>query len=106
VFFVNPLPINLKAKKMELNAYRITFEFQLRPGKSIPLTAEAELHHSDPYFVVSNITRTGRESHPSILPDVKIKKASGHWVHCDSGKESDLSIAIGKAIDESNLEIQ
>jgi hypothetical protein len=106
LLFVKLLPINLKVEKMKLNAYRITFEFQLRPGKSIPLTAEAELHHSDPYFVVSNITRPGRESHPCILPDVKIKKASGRWVHCDSGKESDLSIAIGKAIDESNLETE
>jgi hypothetical protein len=34
-----------------------------------------------------------------VLPEVDLKKVRSGWVHAASGKESELSLAIGKAID-------
>ncbi len=88
--------------------FEIIFDFPLAPSDFIiALRATAELHHSDPYFVVNNFHASNAEpdsEHPSSLPVQEIKrirhKKSYIWVHRDSGKETLLSMAIGKAIDE------
>ena len=80
--------------------YSISFNFRLdQSSLTIPLTADIEVHHSDTFYVVKNF-RTRSQKERSILPDVRIKKANGMWVHCDSGKETTLSMEVGEAIDK------
>jgi hypothetical protein len=86
------------------NNYSISFNFRLdRSSLTIPLTADIEVHHSDTFYVVKNI-RTQTQKERSILPDVRIKKMNGMWVHCDSGKETTLSMEVGEAIDKYETE--
>jgi hypothetical protein len=80
-------------------AYSIDFNYQLEDSKIIvPLTAEVEKHHSAPYYLIKNF-KAGSSIQASILPDLTIKKKKGRWVHLDSGKESQLSMLIGKSIE-------
>jgi hypothetical protein len=79
--------------------YSIAFNFRLdKSNLTIPLTADVEVHHSEPFYVIKNF-RTQLQKERSVLPDVRIKKAKGMWVHCDSDKETTLSIEVGAAID-------
>jgi hypothetical protein len=89
--------------------FEIEFDFPLAHSDLIvSLKASAELHHSQPYFFVHNFytasVRSALDS-PSVLPPQEIKriKRDGRyvWVHKDSEKESVLSLAIGKGIDEA-----
>lgn len=72
------------------------------------LTATAELHHSEPYYLVYDFqleNSPGNQGQPSILPPQEIKqiKRDGKmvWVHKDSERESLLSLIMGKAIEEA-----
>jgi hypothetical protein len=79
--------------------YSIAFSFRLdKSNLTIPLTADVEVHHSETFYVIKNF-RTQSQKERSVLPDVRIKKANGMWVHCDSGKETTLSMKVGEAID-------
>lgn len=88
--------------------FEIIFDFPLEHSSHIiPLRAVVELHHSDPYYVVSSFhfqAQSPVKGGLSLLPPVEIKyikKGSrGCWVHNDSGRESLLSRAIGKAIEK------
>ena len=94
--------------------FEIVFDFALAPSELvIPLMATAELHHSDPYYVVENFHIVGavpRQNEISIIPSQEIKRIyrNGHpvWVHRDSERESVLSLAIGKAIDNSGTKVE
>ena len=89
---------------MKQYSHKIAFDFAL--GNStlvIPLTATVELHHSDPYYMVRDF-RTSRQKEGSVFPDIQIRRKSGIWVHVDSEKETNLSEAIGKAIDKYEKE--
>jgi len=88
--------------------FEISFDFPVAHSNvKVTLRATVELHHSDPYYVVHDFNYGTRDhkDHVSILPrqEIKfIKKGNtSHWVHCDSERESLLSIAIGKAIQET-----
>ena len=84
--------------------YTIGFNFRLdHSNLTIPLTADIEIHHSETFYVVKNF-RTKSQRERSILPDMRIKKANGMWVHCDSGKETTLSMEVGQAIDKYETE--
>ena len=84
---------------MDKSKFSITFSLPVEhTSLTIPLIAEVEIHHSEVYYIVKNIKTEKQQKRP-ILPDIKIKKANGQWVHCDSEKETNLSIEIGKAID-------
>jgi hypothetical protein len=84
---------------MKERTYSIAFTFRLENSSLIiPLTADVEVHHSDIFYVVKNF-RTQSHQKRSILPDVRIKKVNGTWVHCDSGKETAISMEVGAAID-------
>ena len=71
----------------------------------IALQASVTLHHSEPYYVVEAFHFADADSSQrSVLPVMQLKKieiADGRtvWVHKDSERESELSVAIGKAID-------
>ncbi|HEV7779697.1 MAG TPA: hypothetical protein VGO58_00445 [Chitinophagaceae bacterium] len=88
--------------------FEIVFNFPLASADFIIfLRATAELHHSDPYYVINDFHAGNNKpdnEHPSSLPLQEIKRTrtkKGYlWVHRDSGKETLLSVAIGKAIDE------
>ena len=89
--------------------FEIKFNFPLEHSlHTIALKATVELHHSDPYYVVEGFHFDGQQlARPtiSLLPSVQIvyKEVAGRgsWVHKDSERESALSQAIGKAIEES-----
>lgn len=90
-----------------MRPFEINFDFPVASSNlKISLRATAELHHSEPYYLVHNFYLTNTVNDPgrhSVLPDQeirRIKRGSGHiWVHKDSEKESELSIAIGKGIE-------
>jgi len=87
----------------------IKFDFPVASSNlKISLNATAELHHSEPYFVVHNFYLTNNKSDlghhdHSILPDQEIKRLKREgafvWVHKDSEKESELSLAIGAGLE-------
>lgn len=87
--------------------FDIKFDFDLAHSDlSISLTATAELHHSEPYYVIDHFHFAGmkpKEGEVSMLPAQEIKQItrgnSKVWVHKDSERESLLSLAIGEAID-------
>jgi len=64
-------------------------------SKQIHLCAQAEAS-SKVSFIIRNIkTSSGHQ----VLPDQRIKKIKGLWVHTDSEKETYLSQAIGNGIE-------
>jgi hypothetical protein len=89
--------------------FKIKFDFPVADSKlRISINATAELHHSEPYYVVTDFHLEKEKNpamQPSIFPDQEIKQikldASGVWVHKDSGRESLLSLAIGEGIEKS-----
>ena len=89
-----------------MRPFEIKFDFPVASSNlQISLNATAELHHSEPYFLVHNfyLTDSEKNGRHSILPDQEIKriKRSGNysWVHKDSERESELSLAIGAGIE-------
>jgi len=98
-----------------MRPFEIEFDFPVASSDlKISLNATAELHHSEPYYLVHNFYLTNGKkntNHHSVLPEQQIKRirrnGSHVWVHKDSEKESELSIAIGAGIEGklSNKEI-
>ena len=84
------------------DSYFIDFDIQLeKTPVFLHLTALVVLHHSTPYYVVSDF-RTAYQKEGSVLPALKIRKKQGKWVHLDTGKPTHLSEVVGKAIDDLN----
>jgi hypothetical protein len=84
---------------MITSSFIIHFDFLGDEGKlKIPLVADVEVHHSRPSYVIKNFKVPGREGR-SLLPEIRLRKSDDQWVHADSGKASELSIAVGQAID-------
>ena len=96
-----------------MRPFEINLDFPVASSDlKISLNATAELHHSEPYYVVNNFHLTNgnkNKDHHSILPAQEVKRVKRNgsyvWVHKDSEQESDLSIAIGEGI-ESKLSTQ
>lgn len=90
-----------------MRPFEIKFDFPVASTNlKISLNATAEVHHTEPFFVIHdfNLTASKRDNgHHSVLPlqEIKrIKQADSYaWVHKDSGQASELSIAIGKGIE-------
>jgi len=75
----------------------IQFNFTLDDRRpEVLLEADIELE-SPGIYIVSNFRMPGHKQ-TAILPDIRIKKHEGHWVHCDSEWQTALSLAVGKAI--------
>ena len=98
-----------------MRPFEIKLDFPVASSDlKISLNATAVLHHSEPYYVVHNFyltdNRKNKDQH-SVLPEQQVKRIKRNgvpvWVHKDSEKESDLSIAIGAGIESklSNPEI-
>ena len=86
--------------------FKIHFNFPLEhSAHTIALQASVTLHHSEPYYVVEAFRFANADnSQRSVLPVMQLKKieigeGKTIWVHKDSERESELSIAIGKAIE-------
>jgi len=90
-----------------MRPFEINFDFPVASSNlKISLNATAEKHHSEPYFVVHDfyLSHNRRNNgHHSVLPAQEIKRiqrdGSHLWVHKDSEQVSELSIAIGEAIE-------
>lgn len=91
--------------------FAIQFEFPAEhSGFTVAVKATAQLHHSEPYYVVQVFHLADRKS-PRPIPPISILPAqeirslkkgnTGSWVHKDSERESMLSLAPGKTIEES-----
>ena len=90
-------------------SFDVDFDYSLSENITIHLTANVQLQHSVPHYTVSNFHFKDNQDGSPLLNDIDImaiKKANGiSWVHCDSRKETVLSIAIGNAIEkETNVE--
>jgi hypothetical protein len=89
--------------------FKRIFDFPLEHSShTISIEAIVQLHHSDPYYVIDSF-HFSKDKRPatgvSILPPQEIKYLKEHgqdvWVHKDSERASQLSLSIGKAIEES-----
>lgn len=98
---------NILEKFKAMRPFEIKFDFPVASSNlKISLNATVELHHSEPYYLVQDFYLTDSEKkqgHHSILPDQEIKRIKRNgvhiWVHKDSERESELSLAIGAGIE-------
>ena len=76
----------------------IQFYFTLDDRRpEVLLEADIELD-SRGIYTIKNFRMPGHKQ-TAILPEIRIKKNDeGHWVHCDSGWQTALSEAVGRAI--------
>lgn len=93
-----------------MKQFEINFEYSLTAQITIHLSATVKLHHSDPYYIISDFHLQNHTAEYPLLPDIKIKAIkdidSISWVHIDSLQESVLSMAVGKAIEnKGDIEI-
>lgn len=72
--------------------------FSFRLMESVEVELKGSIESSDGIYLIKDIRPAHKEA-GSLLPPVKLKKVKGVWVHSDSEKSSNLSIAIGKALD-------
>jgi len=88
------------------SSFSVEFDYTLSENVILRLTATAQLHHSIPHYHISDFHFKSYPSGHPLLPDIDImaiKKKDGiSWVHSDSVKETLLSVAVGKAIEERN----
>ena len=93
-----------------IKSFNVDFDYALSDHLNLKLTAKVELHHSDPYYLITDFYLKNYHGENPLLADIKIKAVQEDdnisWVHTDSEKESMLSVSIGKAIEEKgNVEI-
>jgi hypothetical protein len=93
---------------METNApFNVDFNYALSETIIIPLTANVQLRHSTPHYIVSDFHFKENPGGSPLLNDIDImaiKTSKGiSWLHADSRKETVLSNAIGKAIEEKGM---
>jgi hypothetical protein len=88
-------------------SFDVDFNYALSENIIIRLTAYVQLTHSTPHYIISNFHFKDNPGGCSLLNDINImatKDEKGiNWVHTDSKKETMLSLAIGKAIEEKGL---
>ncbi|HVK47011.1 MAG TPA: hypothetical protein VM488_04195 [Pseudobacter sp.] len=98
---------------MKKKEFRIYFDMPIRGSDIVvPMTAMAELHHSDVYYLLRSIEitfkRDGNSKGDVLMRELRIKHVKGEkeniWVHCDTGRESDISRSAGLAIEASGLD--
>ena len=82
---------------MDQLVFTISFVYEILPGTlQVDLSAGVEMisYHC---CLVRDIRRVHSNESP-LLPEMKLEKKDGRWVHSDSGKESNISRTIGEAI--------
>jgi hypothetical protein len=79
--------------------FTVGFKYLADNGRLVvSLDAEVEYIPQRNFYSVKNFRPRGSAG-PSVLPEVCIRKNKDRWIHIDSEKETDLSEAIGIAID-------
>ncbi|WP_127132820.1 hypothetical protein [Pseudoflavitalea rhizosphaerae] len=95
---------------MKKKEFRIDFNMPIRGSEIVvPMTAIAELHHSEPYYLLRSIeiipVKQDKPKGEIFIRELRIKEIKGNnesiWVHCDTGRESELSRSAGLAIEAS-----
>lgn len=87
-------------------SFRINFKYPFKEKDvSIELTGNVTVHHSTPFYTISNIRFTNRPEGPyDTFPEIKLQQRDLQgekvWVHFDTQKESQLSHILGKAIED------
>jgi len=82
--------------------FNIRFGFLVDAARlNIILEADVQEYTSEASYKVTNF-RIPCHNHQQVLPEITIRKENGLWVHTDSGKATDLSIAVGQAIDATD----
>jgi hypothetical protein len=88
-------------------SFDVNFDYALSENITISLTANVQLLHSTPHYLVSNFHFDKNPGGAPLLNDINIiatrKKGKISWIHVDSRKETVLSMAIGKAIEARNM---
>ena len=97
------MPVDRASKNTKnccVMCFTIQFNFALDKGR-LKVLLEADVEHDDwqVYYLVKNFRIPGH-TEAGILPEIRIKKTDGQWVHRDSGWRTDLSEAVGWAIDK------
>ncbi len=85
-------------------SFDVSFDYTLSENITLHLSANVQPQHSTPHYTISNFHFQESLTGKPLLNDIDImaiKKENGiSWVHTDSRKETMLSAAIGKAIEE------
>ena len=85
-------------------SFDVDFDYALSENITIHLTADVQLQHSIPHYIVSNFHFKENPDGSPLLNDIDImaiKTSTGiSWLHSDSRKETVLSMAIGNAIEK------
>ena len=87
-------------------SFIITFDFEISPSRYMRLNAEVEMHVTESYYIIHNISNSYNPVNIPVIPDITIKAVRNHkggiiWVQIDSGTETMLSSIVGKAIENS-----
>jgi hypothetical protein len=77
----------------------ISFSLVLVDSLHLKLKGDIDIHPNGTY-TITDIRRADQQT-GSLLPPIRLRKKGDHWVHPDSDKETDLSLAIGSAIDQA-----
>lgn len=96
---------------MKQHTFSVYFEvFAPSHPAPIKLEARAELHHSEPHYILTEINILKEEDGvPVKIPfarHMKIKRTRSRdgatrWVHCETEEESLLATLAGEAIDKA-----
>lgn len=78
----------------------IHFIFRLMESVEVQLKGTIE-HSEDGIYFIKDI-RPAHKDTGSLLPPVRLRKVEGVWVHSDSLKPSNLSMAIGRVLDSED----
>jgi len=88
----------------------IVFTYSTDKSFQVQLAAEVELPDLIPHYRVKNIQLAGKANRPPVVSDLTIKCIIHNdiriWVHTDSNMSSELSRAIGAAIESGLPEIE
>ena len=83
--------------------FSINFHYVLSENITVNLTANVQLLHSEPNYLITEFHFRNNPEGSALLPDINIKAIRNgtglSWVHTDSRKETRLSIAVGAAIE-------
>jgi hypothetical protein len=82
---------------MDQLVFTISFTYEILPESlQVDLSAEIEMMAYD-CCLVRGIRRVHSNESP-LLPEMKLLKSNGRWIHSDNGSESNISRTIGEAI--------
>ena len=81
---------------MSLYAYPIRFDYWV---EDIPVSLFAEIYVEGKTSLIARNFKAARSGLSCCLPEIELVKVDDHWVHSESRKESSLSHAIGRAIE-------